>query len=177
MSEFDTAGALFKSPPKSLAAFMAAGDERARLWRPDELGALFRHQLAAPILVDLGGFDPVTAARLKALSTAQNLVLKSFLELFLHPVPPVELLTLTKDFAKTNMDHPESSLPKEVAAVLYYISISAALVRLDRRISQLSDGELRRGLNWAKDQNWVAPQIQQLLAQALQKLPPPAPSP
>jgi hypothetical protein len=177
MSEFDTAGALFKSPPKSLAAFMAAGDEHARLWRPDELGALFRHQLAAPILVDLGGFDPATASRLKALSAAQNLVLKSFLDLFLHPVPPVELLTLTKEFAKSNMDHPDSSLPKEVAAVLYYSSIAAALVRLDRRISQLNDEELQRGLRWAGDQPWVDGRIQQLLGQALQKLFPPRPTP
>jgi hypothetical protein len=175
MSEFDTAGALFKSPPKSLAAFMAAGDERARLWRPDELAALFRHQLAAPILVDLSGFDPVTASRLKALGAAHNLVLKSFLELFLHPVPPVELLTLTKEFAKTNMDHPDSSLPKEVAAVLYYASISAALVRLEHRISQLTDADLERGLKWAREQRWVDPQIQQLLAQALQKLSQPGP--
>lgn len=175
MSEFDTAGALFKSPPKSLAAFMAAGDEHARLWRPDELAALFRHQLAAPILVDLGGYDPVTANRLKALSAAHNLVLKSFLELFLHPVPPIELLTLTKEFAKSNMDHPESSLPKEVAAVLYYASIAAALVRLDRRISQLGDAELQRALQWAKEQRWVDPQIQQLLAQALPKLAPSGP--
>ena len=175
MSEFDTAGALFKSPPKSLAAFLAAGDERARLWRPDELAALFRHQLAAPIFVDLGGFDPVIASRLKVLGCAHNLVLKSFLELFLHPVPPVELLTLTKEFAKTNMDHPDSSLPREVAAVLYYTSISAALVRLDRRITQLGDAELERGLNWARDQQWVDPQIQQLLELALKKLSQPGP--
>jgi hypothetical protein len=176
MSEFDTAGALFKSPPKSLAAFMAAGDERARLWRPDELAALFRHQLAAPILVDLGGFDPATASRLRLLGAAHNLVLKSFLELFLHPAPPVELLALTKDFAKTNMDHPDSSLPKEVAAVLYYASISAALVRLDQRISQLSNADLERGLAWARDQRWVDPQIQQLLVQALQTLSHPGPA-
>jgi hypothetical protein len=176
MSEFDTAGALSKSAPKSLAAFMAAGDERARLWRADELGAIFRHQLSVPILVDLGGFDPATAGRLKTLSNAQSLLLKSFLELFLHPVPPVELLTLTKEFAKTNMDHPDSILPKEVAAVLYYTSIAAGLVRLDQRISQLNDAELRRGFNWTKDQRWVDPPIQQLLAQALQKLSPPGPA-
>jgi hypothetical protein len=175
MSEFDTAGALFKSPPKSLAAFMAAGDEHARLWRTEELGAIFRHQLAAPILVDLGGFDPATAGRLKILGDAQNLLLKSFLDLFLHPVPPVELLTLTKEFAKSNMDHPDSSLPKEVAAELYYASIAAAFVRLDRRISQLSDTELEKGFKWAKDQRWASPPIQDLLAHALNKVSQPGP--
>ncbi len=87
--------------------------------------------MSAPILVDLGGYDPATAVRLKNLSDAQSLLLKSFLDLFHHPVPPMELLTLTKDFAKANMDHPDSSLPNEVAAALYYTSIAAALVRLD----------------------------------------------
>jgi hypothetical protein len=170
MSEFDSAGALFKSAPKSLAAFLAAGAERSRLWHPEELAAIFRHQMSAPILVDLGGFDPATAARLKTLSQAQSLLLKSFLDLFLHPVPPIELLSLTKDFAKGNMDQPESSLPNEVAAVLYYASIAAAFVRLDQRISQLSDSDLQRGLSWAKGLPWVDKHIQQLLGAALQKL-------
>jgi hypothetical protein len=170
MSEFDSAGTLFKSAPKNLAAFLAAGEERARLWQPEELGAIFRHQMSAPILVDLGGFDPATAARLKTLSHAQSLLLTSFLDLFLHPVPPIELLTLTKDFAKGNMEHPDSSLPNEAAAVLYYVSIAAAYLRLDRRISQLSDAELKRGLLWAKGQPWVEAPIQNLLEQALQKL-------
>lgn len=155
MSEFDSAGALSKSPPKSLAAFLAAGGERERLWRPEELSAIFRHQMASPILIDLSGFDPGTATRLKNLSTAQSLLLRSFSDLFHHPVPPLELLTLTKEFAKANMDHPDSSLPQEIASVLYYASIAAALVRLDARISQLADADLKRGFLWAKNQPWV----------------------
>ena len=83
---------------------------------------------------------------------------------------PIELLRLAKDFAKANMDHPDGSLPKEVAAVLYYASISAAMTRLDERISQLKDTELERGLRWAREQPWVDNQIQQLLVRALNKL-------
>jgi hypothetical protein len=175
MSDFDSAAALSKSLPKSLAAFLAAGAERARLWRPEELSAIFRHQMSAPILVDLGGFDPATAGRLKTLSDAQSLLLKSFSDLFHHPVPPQELLSLTKDFAKANMDHPESSVPQEVAAVLYYASIATAIVRLDARISQLKDAELQRGLLWAKDQPWVDEQTRELFAQAMKKLSPDSP--
>jgi hypothetical protein len=126
--------------------------------------------MAAPILVDLGGFDPATAGRLRTLGEAQGLLLKSFLDLFLHPVPPIELLSLTKDFAKVNMEHPDSSLPHEVAAVLYYASIAAALVRLERRITQLSEAELQRGLNWAREQPWIDGQVKALLDSALQKL-------
>jgi hypothetical protein len=176
MSEFDSAAALSKSHPKSLAAFLAAGAERARLWRPEELSAIFRHQMSAPILVDLGGFDPATAVRLKTLSQAQSLLLKSFSDLFHHPVPPLEMLSLTKDFAKANMDHPESSLPHEVAAALYYASIAAALVRLDARISQLNDADLQRGLLWAKDQPWVDDQTREILVEALKKIPPGVPA-
>jgi hypothetical protein len=177
MSEFDSAGTLLKSAPKSLAAFLAAGDEHARLWRPEELGAIFRHQMSAPILVDLSAFDSATAARLKTLTQAQSLLLTSFLDLFLHPVPPIELLTLTKDFAKGNMEHPDSSLPNEVAAVLYYVSIAAAFLRLDKRISQLGDVELERGLRWARSQPWVESPLQKLLDETLQKLGKPGPKP
>lgn len=171
MSEFNPAQALFKSAPKSLAAFMAAGRERARLWRPDELKAIFQHQMAAPILVDLGGLNAAVAAQVKKLTSTQGLVLTSFLDLLLHQQPPLELLTLTKDFAKANMDHPESALPPEIAGVLYYSAIAAALTRLGERISQLNDAELRRGLGWAGEQSWVDPRIRRLLLEAISKLP------
>ncbi|HEY3862701.1 MAG TPA: hypothetical protein VGO59_12520 [Verrucomicrobiae bacterium] len=177
MSEFDSAGTLSKSPPKSLAAFLAAGEERARLWQPEELGAIFRHQMAAPILVDLSGLAAAAAARLKTLTHAHNLLLKSFLDLFLHPVPPVELLTVAKDFAKSNMDQPDSSLPNDVAAVLYYLSIAAAYVRLGRRISQLGDAEFKRGLEWSKGKKWVEVRLQDLLDEALRKLANESPKP
>ena len=171
MPEFDSAGSVFKSRPQHLAALLAERAEHGRLWRTDELGAIFRHQMAAPVIVDLGGFDPATALRLKSLSEAQGLVLKSFAELFHHPAPPLELLQLTKDFAKLNLDHPESCLPPEIAAALYYVGIATALVRLDQRISQLSDADLRRGLSWVRDQTWVDADTRELLGRALAKLP------
>jgi hypothetical protein len=172
MSEFDPARSVFKSRPKALAALLAAREERGRLWRVDELAAVFRHQMSAPVMVDLGGFDPPTAIRLKTLSEAQGLVLKSFGELFHHTAPPVELLELTKDFAKLNLDHPDSTLPSEIAAALYYASIAVALVRLDTRITQLKDGDLRRGLQWTREQPWTDLETKDLVSKALKKLEP-----
>ena len=87
-----------------------------------------------------------------------------------HPSPPVELLKLTKDFAKLNLDHSQSTLPTEIAGALYYTSIAAALVRLDMRISQLTDADLRRGLLWARQQAWIDEATKGLLDQALDKL-------
>jgi len=170
MSDFDSSAAVFKSRAKKLATLMATGEARAELWRPDELAAVFRHQMSAPMLVDLGGFDPRTATRLRTLSEAQGLLLKSFADLFHHPSPPVELLELVKDFAKANLDHPGSGLPGEIAAALYYTSIAAALVRLDARISQLPDADLQRGLRWAMEQGWLDEKTKELLAQALKKV-------
>ena len=170
MSESDASTAVFKSRANKLAALMATGEERARLWRADELASIFRHQMSAPVLVDLGTFDPRTATRLRILSEAQGLLLRSFDDLFHHPAPPIELLVLVKDFAKANLDHPESGLPGEIAAALYYTSIAAALVRLDARISQLPDADLQRGLRSILEQAWLDEKTKGLLANALGKV-------
>jgi hypothetical protein len=170
MSDFDSSAAVFNSRAKKLATLLATGEERAKLWRPDELAAIFRHQMSAPVLVDLGTFDPRSARRLRTISEAQGLLLRSFNDLFHHPAPPVELLELVKDFAKANLDHPESGLPGEIAAALYYTSIAAALVRLDARISQLPDADLQRGLRWTQEQAWLDEKAKELLAQALGKV-------
>jgi len=170
MSEFDPAASTFRGGPKSLAALMNSGTQVGRLWRPEEFAAILRHQLSAPMLVDLGGFDRAPAGRLKRLSDAEGLLLKSFSELFKHPAPPLELLELTKEFAKANMDHPESTIPGEIAAVLYYASIASALVRLGARITRLNDADLRRGLQWSRDQSWVDNDSRNLLAEALDVL-------
>jgi hypothetical protein len=170
MSDFDSSAAVFKSRAKKLATLMATGEERADLWRPEELAAIFRHQMSAPVMVDLGAFDPRTATRLRTLGEAQGLLLRSFDDLFHHPAPPIELLELVKDFAKANLDHPESGLPREIAAALYYASIAAALVRLDARISQLPDADLQRGLRWAMGQAWLDEKAKELLTQASGKV-------
>lgn len=170
MSDFDSSAAVFKSRAKELAALITTGQEHGRLWRADELAAIFRHQMSAPMLVDLGSFDPRTATQLRNLSDAQGLLLKSFADLFHHPAPVIELLKLVKDFAKANLDHPEGGLPNEIAAALYYTSIAAALVRLDARISKLPDADLCQGLRWTIEQTWMDEQTRELLAQALGKI-------
>jgi hypothetical protein len=167
MFDSNSSTTIFKSQVKSLAALMDVGSESTRLWGPDELAAIFRHQMSAPVLVDLGGFDPGTALRLKTLSDAQGLLLKSFSDLFHHASPPIELLRLTKEFAKANMDHPDSGMPTEVVSLLYYMSIATALVRLGVRITQLPDPDLRRGLLWANEQPWLDADSKTLLVKAL----------
>ena len=171
MSKFDSSAALFKGRAQELSALMASSEEHGPLWRADELAAMFRHQMSAPVLMDLGSFDDRTATQLKTLTAAQGLLLSSFADLFSHANPPIQLLQLVKDFAKANMDHPESGLPREIATALYYASIAAALVRLGQRISQLSDADLQRGLSWTQQQAWLDDKTKALLAEALRKFP------
>jgi len=167
----DSARDLLKASPGQVAAVMGFGDTLARVWRPDELGAVFRHQMAAPVSVDLGSLDSGVSGKLKTLTDASGLLLKSFRDLFQHPAPPVELLQLVKEFAKLNRDQPESLLPADVASVLYYLSIAVALARCGERISALSDNELQRGFAWAMSQSWVDEPARELLGSASAKLP------
>ena len=170
MSDFDSSAALAKGRARELAALIHTGDESSPLWGAGELAALFRHQMSAPMLMDLGSFEPRTAEQLKTLAAAQGLLLSSFADLFNHPAPPLQLLQMVKDFAKANMDHPESGLPREIATALYYTSIAASLFRLDARISQLPDADLQRGLSKTAEQKWLDTQTKALLAGALKKL-------
>lgn len=172
MPEPDYSAATFARSPNSLAALMNSGTGNERLWREDELAAIFRHQLSAPVFVDLGRMPSGAAIRLQKLSEAQGLLLKSFSELFHHPSPPLELLELTKDFAKANMNHPGSALPQEVAAALYYTSIAAAAVRLNATISKLHRAALRKGYGWTKSQAWIDDPTKALIGEAIAKLPP-----
>lgn len=170
MPDRDYSAAALRGTPKGLAALLNSGSVTGRLWRPQELAAIFRHQLTAPVFVDLGRFEVGAAAKLRELTDSQGLILKSFTELFHHPTPPIELLALVKDFAKANMNHSESVLPHEIATAIYYVSIAAAAVRLDERISVLPDAELLRGYAWVCTQDWIDPDSKALLLGAAERL-------
>ncbi|MBP7937706.1 MAG: hypothetical protein KA354_23955 [Phycisphaerae bacterium] len=142
-----------------LGQLLAPDCGQSRPWRPEELEAISRHQMSVSIQYDLGGLDPGLAGKLSALASAEGLLVRSFADLFTHPRPPLELLRMTKDFAKAMAAHPESPLPREVADVLYYASILVARTRCGERISQLEDGDLMTGIDWALSQAWVEERV------------------
>jgi hypothetical protein len=167
---------------KSAATPLATGTDIARLlnpgltaireWQPVEFAAILKHQLSAPVRVDLGELGADLQPKIATLCAAQGLLLRSFHDLFVHPSPPLELLRIVKEYAKTHRLNPRSPLPPEIAAVLYYSCIAAALVRLGQRISQTSDAELRKGWTWATRQPWLVPELHSLIVRALELLPP-----
>ncbi|WP_428937016.1 hypothetical protein [Fontivita pretiosa] len=155
---------------RRLASIVDLDPSADRVWHPEELGAILRHQLAVPIQFDLAGLAPGAAKKLATLSAASGLLLQSLADLLAHPAPPVELLVMLKDFAKANAAHRDSALPSDVAKVVYLLTIAAALVRCGQRITSVSDAELAAGLTWASNQHWLEPRERSLLSQALAKV-------
>lgn len=158
----------FDTDPKQLATLLdlsADGDDR--LWRDEELGAILRHQMTAPLQVDLINLERGLAVKVRTLAESQGLTLKSFGDLLAHPNPPVELLKVTKDFAKACRMSPRGPLPREIATVLYFATIAAALVRCRRRITGLSDADLADGFRWALARPWLDTPTRSLSEEAL----------
>src|SRR6266545_5581568 len=99
----------FRTSSSQLAPLFELKDEDVQtLWRPDELGAIWQHQITASFAFDLGGLNDLLAAELDALVTPAGQTVKTFAELLQHPNPPVVLLDVVKQFAKAHLGHPES---------------------------------------------------------------------
>jgi hypothetical protein len=60
-----------------------------------------------------------------------------------------------------------------VAHACYLLSVVAARFRLDKRITNLSDAELRHNVKWALQQEWLDKAARGLLKEAWTVLPPP----
>ncbi len=145
---------------------LALGLAAARPWRPEELAAAWEYHLSAPLQFDLGGLDPARARELRDLSAAQGLLLASLRGLLQHPVPPLELLEMVKDFAKACLCAPDPPLPPELAGALYHLVMAVALSRLGERITNLGDAEILSGLDWAMARPWLDKASRATLARA-----------
>jgi len=151
----------------SLSKMMNLDAGREPLSETAELEAILQHQLAAPLAPDLSVVDPAVRSRIREWGEAAGQQLNTFRDLFQHPRPPVELLELTKRFAKHCRNHPEHPLPEEVATVLYFLVLAAALVKCGSRISKLSDAALREGIVWALDQPWLDEATRKILQEVV----------
>lgn len=156
--------------PGRLAQLFDPGLALADCWDASELAAVLRHQLRAPVVFDLGTLGETAQARLQKVFETRRKPGLSFGELLHAPKPSVRLLKLTKQFAKAHRAHPESPLPVEVAAVLYFATILVARLRRRRRISDLHDADLRRGLRWTIRQPWVDEETRNLCQEGLRYL-------
>ena len=161
---------VYDSDAQRLVSMMELDTGVQKIWQPEELGAILQHQLSAPVQFDLGSLEKGLARKLKTLSASQGLLLKSFADLLHHPHPPVELLRLTKEFAKVNRSHPDSPLPREIATVLYFAAIVVAMLRCGQRITRLGNDELREGMEWVIAQPWSDESTRSLFNEGIELL-------
>jgi len=158
---------LSKSDPAALARMMDLDTGTKHDWQPDELGSILRHQLDSPLGLDLGNFAPESKGTLDALRPSASIPLNTFGDLLRHPHPPLEVLKLTKEFAKANRNNPQSTLPPEIATVVYFAAIVVALMRCGQRITALDDQALRQGVEWIVAQPWIDELSRSLFREAL----------
>lgn len=159
-----------RATASQLINLLSPAENPQRLWGAEELGAVWRHQLAAALEFDLGGLAEPFAAQLRGLSTPAGCSVRTFADLLLHPFPPLELLELVKEFGKTHSTHPDSLLPREISMTLYYAGIAAALVKSGRRISSLPPSTLRQGLDQVSRFEWLDQQTRALIQRAVSLL-------
>ena len=151
-----------------LAEVMGFDEAKSGLGQPQELAAMLRHQLDAPLAVDFDSLEPGLGRRVDALAPADGPPIRTFRDLFGHPCPPVELLDVTKRFAKAAARRPDAPLPEEITSLLYTLSIVVGMTRCGQRITTLDDRQLRRRLDWAVAQPWVDTATRGLLREGCQ---------
>ena len=166
----DTQHSILDSSPGRLRGLLDDTSAEDRLWSADDLQDIFVHQWSAPLALDLGGLDDAHATQVETLATSKQLLLRSFGDLLKHERPPLALLELSKEFAKRCLNSPHSTIPHDVARVLYFASIAAALSRCGRRISELSDARIISGISWALSREWLAEEARDVLSSGLEAL-------
>ncbi|MBT3295413.1 MAG: hypothetical protein HN383_09095 [Verrucomicrobia bacterium] len=166
----DPQHSILDTPPAGIRSLLDDAAAEDRLWSPNDLQDVFAHQWSAPLALDLGGLDDAFASRVEMLASSKHLLLRSFGDLLTHDRPPLPLLKLAKEFAKRCLNSPHSVIPHDVARVLYFASIAAALSGCQRRISTLDDERLAAGLRWAMAREWLAPEARDVLRSGLEAL-------
>ena len=148
------------SHPSHLARLFPNGDQTVQSWGSEELGDVLRHQLAAPLAVDLK-FDATPTAG-PPLESPGEAPLIHFRDVLHHPSPPLDLLKRIKEFAKSTEHAGGAALPKEVATVLYYMAIVLARTRHGACITTLTPEAQNFGLDWALQQPWLDPEVRRI---------------
>jgi hypothetical protein len=176
--EFDSTSAVQNSDAGHLLRLLDVSEQTSTRWSSADAEAMFQHQLLASLDFDLSGeaaHGATTVAALKDLPGAEKAGITTFGKLFTHLTPPISLLKLSKDFFKrTAKMHPKDSAEHQVAYLYYLLSVVVARLRHGKRITDLSDLELLKGVEWASKQTWVDDQSRNLLnglSQSLNRTP------
>lgn len=132
-------------------------------WSADELASMFRHQLNSGLAQDLSGMSGRDHQAIESLIEKECPGVRTFADLFSAPSPPMQLLELTKRFAKAHRADPLAVLPPEISTGIYFLAIVAARLRYGKSITQLPEAELKAGADWVARQAWCDMSARRLL--------------
>lgn len=159
---------------EQLARIIRLDETTSGHWTEQDLQAMLRHQMDAPLEFDLSSVELVPAkqqTRSRALEDAARARVRTFAELFKHPAPPLALLKLAKDFFKGQAGSSVKRLPEQELAYLFYLlSIVTARVRLQTTISRLNDRDLIKATDWCLARAWIDKKTRQILLVAKREL-------
>ena len=169
MANFDSSEAVFQSSTEQLAKIMNLDEATPDAWSEEDMPAMLRHQLAAPLEFDLSSVEMKGAEakkRDRTLTGAAKERIKSFEDLLFHREPPLALLRLSKEFFKRRLQECKKDSPEwNVAYLFYLLSILAARDHASK-ISSLMSSELRKGMKWALERRWINEKTRQSVGQA-----------
>lgn len=135
----------------------------------EDLAAVLRHQLDAPLAVDLKEVAPDIAEILSQNTPSDGGSLQTFRDVLIHPEAAIELLVMVKDFSKHAVQS-ELDRERDIAGILYLASISAAQLHCGETISSLGEEWQLFNLRRFKDEPWLDADIRTLFESALSVL-------
>ena len=138
-------------------------------WGDDDLGDILTHQLRMPLLAPSGALASGPSSR-SGSGSQVNFV--TFAEVLGDPTPELPLLERIKEFAKDCRMNPDSTLPAEVAMILYFGGIVAARLRCGATITSMDDDALRNGVHWVLNRSWLEHGLRPLFMEAERALGP-----
>ena len=153
----------------SFRKIMSVDEATPDAWNEQDLAAMLRHQLTAPLEFDLSAVElkgRQAKNREETLTGAAKERIRTFEDLLFHREPPLELLRLSKQLFKRRLRECKKYSPEwNVAYLFYLLSILAAGDRASR-ISWLTPSELRKGIKWALERRWINEKTRQFLERA-----------
>jgi hypothetical protein len=168
--DHDTTQTIFMSGPAGLARILDQNQKDTALWGPEEMRAMWRHQLRAPLDADLSTVQSANLAVLRLAPETSGFLDKSFENLLQNAKPSLSLLKISKQFAKETFKEAEDPQLKEIAAALYYACYAVGIVAHGQRLGGMSTRELTGGFEWAIGRIWLDEPTKKLIKQARELL-------
>ncbi len=151
----------------TLIRVMALGMSDNPTWTSQELAAILEYQLSAPLAQELSGLKMTDSDQTRSAIVRHDPEVETFRDLLTHPNPPLDSLTLVKEYAKAIHHHPDHPLPPPITMILYYAAIVTAKSRYEKYITTLSTQTVREGIEWILNLPWIDDAMRVLFREGL----------